>query len=177
MDIEQLIETWRGPLTGLVAGWGASWTDAAELAQDTLVEAYLQRGRLRGDPNDAAVLGPWLSGVARNKYRNWSRKQGRRREENLAVDTASPESADEVDDQLGELREAMARLPEPLRTVLYLHYLEDIRVREVAALLDVPEKTVEGRLHRARERLREHLERAAAARASNSMPTPERGLS
>lgn len=157
MDVEHLSETWRGPLVGLCAGWGAPWRDAEELAQDTLVEAYLARGRLIGDPLDPRVVGPWLRGIARNLYRGWQR-QGLRRRETELVDEVARDGADEEDPRLEDLRRAMARLPRKHRTVLYLRYLEETRVREVAALLGVPEKTVEGRLYQARLALRRALE-------------------
>jgi len=155
MDVEALIETWRGPLVGLFAGWGAPWSDATELAQDTLVEAYLARGRLRGDATDPEVVGPWLRGIARNLHRAWQRRRGRRREESLALDPPVETRAEDV--RLEALRAQMARLPEKLRTVLYLRYLEQSGVREVACLLGLSEKTVEGRLYQARQALRAAL--------------------
>ena len=42
MDIEHLIDTWRGPLVGLFAGWGASWADASELAHISEYTQLLQ---------------------------------------------------------------------------------------------------------------------------------------
>jgi hypothetical protein len=30
MDIERAIETWSGPLVGLLAGWGAPWREHSE---------------------------------------------------------------------------------------------------------------------------------------------------
>ena len=164
MDPDRLLETWRGPLVGLIAGWGAPWPDATELAQDALVEAWLGRARLRGDPDDPRVLGPWLRGIARHLFLARRRGAERRREELLEAEPAGPSTAPE-DERLEDLRRAMARLPEEHRTVLYLCYLEECGVRETAALLEVPESTVEGRLYRARAALRERLEtrRAPAA--------------
>ena len=51
----------------------------------------------------------------------------------------------------------MASLPERHRVVLYLFYLEESSAREVAALLGITEKAVEGRLHKARAALRARL--------------------
>ena len=153
MDVERLISTWRGPLMGLLAGWGASWPDAAELAQDTLVEAYLARERLKGDPGDPTVVGPWLRGIARHLYSARRRQVARRREEPLQDVHAT--AGDEPEDARAQgLRRAMASLPRKHRLVLYLHYLEDSGVREVAALLGVSASTVEGRLYQARRALR-----------------------
>jgi len=163
MDIEHLIATWRGPLVGLFAGWGASWADASALAQDTLVEAYLGRARLRGDGEDARVVGPWLRGIARNLWRSSRRRRALRREEELTPENAPAPDAQQEDQRLEALRRAIAKLPEKHRTVLYLHYLEETSVREVAALLELPEKTIEGRLYTARNALRERLARESTA--------------
>ncbi len=173
IDFERLIETWRGPLVGLVAGWGAPWTDAAELAQDALVEAYLGADRLRGDATDPAVMGPWLRGIARHLFVGWRRRRTRRREEPLAdLEPAAPGRFEHAGDaRAEELARALERLPEKHRVVLYLRYLEDSGVREIAALLGLPESTVEGRLYRARRALRDHLESGARAHGAKESRT------
>ncbi len=55
------------------------------------------------------------------------------------------------------LRAGLGRLPQNYRVVLSLHYLADLDVRRIAALLDVPEATVKTRLARGRARLRSAL--------------------
>lgn len=57
------------------------------------------------------------------------------------------------------LREVIRRLPEPHRAVVRLCDLETWRVREVAELLGMSEKSVEHRRARARRRIREDLKR------------------
>ena len=56
-----------------------------------------------------------------------------------------------------ELWEAVARLPEKLRTPVHLHYAEGYSTDEIAGLLDVPAATVRTRLRRARMKLRDLL--------------------
>ena len=73
MDLTALIESYRGPLVGLIASWGAPWSDAAEIAQDSFSEAWLKRESCRGDWTDSEVFARWLRGVVRNRYRNWAR--------------------------------------------------------------------------------------------------------
>jgi RNA polymerase sigma factor (sigma-70 family) len=158
-EIGAWIEAWRGPLVGLLLAWGAGRSEAAEVAQDTLVEAWLGRARLRGDLDDSAAAGPWLQGIARNLLRSRRRAAGRRREEELAHEPA--QSARVEDERLEVLRRELARLPEELRTVVYLFYLERTSVLQVAGLLGLPPTTVESRLQQARRALRE---RVAAAR-------------
>src|SRR5438552_10681988 len=104
MDLAELINTYRGPLVGLIVSWGAPWADAAEIAQDSFAEAYLNRASCRGDWSHPDVFGRWLRGVALNVYRNWVR--GRRRRERVvkldapaveqAVDPPDPEPSDQI---------------------------------------------------------------------------------
>ena len=162
MDLTALINTYRGPLIGLVASWGAPWGDAIEIAQDSFCDAWLKRESCRGDWNDPEVFGRWLRGVALNRYRNWSRSRRRHRlrivtlgPAEMAFANASPDP--EPSEQLEALRRAIKRLPAKQLQVVLMHYLEETSVNEVAALLSVSAKTIEGRLYQARRTLRRLL--------------------
>jgi RNA polymerase sigma factor (sigma-70 family) len=163
MDLVALINTYRGPLIGLIASWGVPWPDAIEIAQDSFSDAWLKRESCRGDWNDPEVFGRWLRGVALNRYRNWSRSRRRRR---LRVVTLAPADLEfvgaasdpEPSKELEALRRAIKRLPAKLRQAVLMHYLEETSVKHVAELLSVSAKTVEGRLYQARRALRRLLD-------------------
>jgi len=61
-------------------------------------------------------------------------------------------------DRAERLWRAVDALPEKLRVVVVLANLEGHDVREVAALLRLPEGTVKSRLFLARQRLKEQLQ-------------------
>lgn len=162
MDLTAFINAYRGPLMGLIASWGAPWTDAAEIAQDSFSEAWINRAACLGDWDDPEFLGRWLRGVALNQYRNWAR---RKRQRQNRVTTTDPTLLQETalapdavsDEHLDALRQAIQRLPTAQREVVLMHYLEESSVKEVAQLLSVPIKTVEGRLYQARLSLKRLL--------------------
>ncbi len=162
MDLTVFINAYRGPLIGLIASWGVPWTDAAEIAQDSFSEAWLSREACLGDFNDPEFLGRWLRGVALNKFRDWSRSRQRRQ---MRVVTLAPAVLEQVattqnnasDELVDSLRCAIDRLPPTQREVVFMHYLEETSVKEVATLLSVSIKTVEGRLYQARRNLRRLL--------------------
>jgi RNA polymerase sigma factor (sigma-70 family) len=161
MDLAELINTYRGPLVGLIASWGAPWADAADIAQDSFVKAYLNRVSCRGDWSNPDVFGRWLRGVALNVFRNWAR-QRRRREgivkfESAALEQAVAPEAPEPSEQIQGLLQAIKRLSVPHRQVVLMHYLEATSVHHIAVLLSVSVKTVEGRLYQARRELRRIL--------------------
>jgi len=163
LDLKALIDAFRGPLIGLLASWGAPWAEAVELAEETFAEAWLNRESCRGRLDDTEVAGRWLRGVARNLYRNWARSRRRRtsritfRDSESLSRVATPNEK-ETNEQLDSLRQAIERLPAPQREVVLMHYLEETTVSDVAALLSVSVKTVEGRLYQARRALRRMLD-------------------
>jgi RNA polymerase sigma factor (sigma-70 family) len=168
MDLTAFINAYRGPLIGLIASWGAPWGDAIEIAQDSFSEAWLHRESCRGNWKETEVFGRWLRGVALNQYRNWTRSRWRRRVRIVALDTAMLEQAavtsdPETAEHLEALQQAIERLPAKERQVVLMHYLEETSVNEVATLLGISAKTVEGRLYQARKTLRRLLENMPAA--------------
>ena len=58
---------------------------------------------------------------------------------------------------------AIAALDEKLRLPVVLYYLEGFKIREIAAMLGVPDGTVKTRLRNAREQLRKDLKGACFA--------------
>ncbi len=164
--LERWIARFRGPLTGLRASWGSDWGQAEELSMDTFVQAWLGRGRLRGDPEDTAVVGPWLRGIAKNLSRTSRRNAKRHRLEPLPANVAAPATA--ADDRLDVLRTGFRELRAEHQTVLRMFYLDEASTKEVAALLDLTEKAVESRLFQARRALRAQTERIQAATAGDS---------
>ncbi|MGK0205641.1 MAG: RNA polymerase sigma factor (sigma-70 family) [Planctomycetota bacterium] len=165
--LEQWITRFRGPLVGLLASWGSNWGEAEELAQDTFCEAWLSIKRLRGSPKDSRVVGPWLRGIAANLQRQNGRKIRKLRHVDLPEEDhlAAPIATDETDERLAALRTAFAELRTEHQTVLRMFYLDEASTREVASLLFLTEKAVEGRLFQARRALREQAQRIHAGMA------------
>ena len=162
MDLSDIIDRFRGPLIGLIASWGANYVDAAEIAQDSFADAYLNRESCRGDWQDPDVFGPWLRGIARNKFRNAFRSRKRRELRVISafssmLDATPNRLPTPVDERLERLRDAIDALPEKLKQVVMMHYLEVTSVKDVAALLSLPPKTIEGRLYQARRELKRML--------------------
>jgi RNA polymerase sigma factor (sigma-70 family) len=137
----------------LVAQVFAFTTDLNE-AQDAVQEAFARAlARPRGL---AGVDAPeaWLRTVAINVVRRrWRRRQILNtlllRERPLVHAFEEPPEPDRAD-----LRKALATLQRPYREVIVLHYLADLPVDEVAAILEVPVGTVKSRLSRGREALK-----------------------
>lgn len=140
-------------------------TAEPEVARDIMQDSWLAivSGLRRLD--DPARFRSWSYLIVRNKCADWTRRRvieksaaGRVRDTTASVasvQSTGPEPAGEVE----ELRSVLLKLPEEQREVLWLHYLGEMGVAEIAGTLGVPTGTVKSRLHHARNKLRSMLER------------------
>ncbi|MBL8749560.1 MAG: sigma-70 family RNA polymerase sigma factor [Planctomycetes bacterium] len=166
-ELERWIAAFRGPLIGYLASRGASFREAEELAMDTFAEAWVGRDRRRAPIDDLDAIGGWLRGIANNLLLAFRR---RRLRANTAFEDEPAARQVEPDERHDALRAAFAKLPPEMQEILRMHYLESTSAAEVAALLGVTRKAVEGRLYQARRSLREHAERALRAGANHRRP-------
>ncbi len=140
-------------------------TDAEDLVQDTLLRAYRAIDRFDGRYPRA-----WLLTILRNAQINRVR---RKRPELLDDPDATFEryAADDDDSMAPEhvvidpvfderVDDALAALPEKFRGVVELVDIEGKSYQDAADALGIPVGTVMSRLHRARRRMRDQLERA-----------------
>jgi RNA polymerase sigma-70 factor, ECF subfamily len=131
--------------------------DAEDVAQEAFIRAHRGFRRLR----DRERFRAWLVRMTWRLALDKRRGDGRRAARESAVSIAGAGSTSEDDviaqDRARRLWQAIDRLPEKLRIALVLSAIEGHGVREIAALLGIPEGTVKSRLFDARKRLQELL--------------------
>jgi len=137
--------------------------DAEDLVQDTLVRAFRAVDRF-----DGAHPRAWLLTILRHTHINRNRRR-------RPVLLADGESADVLLERLAPhapgsdevligtefdavVARALADLPDKHRAVLALVDIDGMTYQEAADALGVPRGTVMSRLHRARRRVRDHLD-------------------
>lgn len=135
------------------------WERDEDRAEDLLQEVFVRVWRaLPGFRGDSA-LSTWIHAIAVRAALARARGERRREERELAALeeaplAAQPRSADAVD-----LERAIAALPDGQRRMFILHAIEGYRCREIAEGLGVATGTVQSQVFRAREKLKEVLER------------------
>ena len=128
-------------------------SDAEEAAQDGFVKAHAALPRFR----EGAPLRPWLLTIVANEARNRARSAARRRRLAERAAAQPPPPAPEIALPDPELRDAIARLPERDREVIWLRYFAGLDEAETAAALGCRRGTVKSRTSRALDRLRREL--------------------
>jgi RNA polymerase sigma-70 factor (ECF subfamily) len=132
--------------------------DALDAVQTALTAAWQHRRRLQPgrDPRG------WFYRVLRNKCIDLMRSRQTRRSAALGNDLADRFAAEPSHDadrreELTQLRQALAELPDEMREIVLLRDFHDLPYAEIAMVLDIPAGTVMSRLHRARSALRKRL--------------------
>jgi RNA polymerase sigma-70 factor, ECF subfamily len=143
--------------------------EAEDVVQDTYVRAFTHLEQFRGDSS----LSTWLSRIAMNEALGRLRRQ-RRGVEWPTLEKGAPEAqiipfplaASEDPEKSMAQREiqhvvehAIDELPEPFRLVFITRVIEGMNVEETAELLHLKPETVKTRLHRARNMLRDNVEK------------------
>jgi RNA polymerase sigma-70 factor, ECF subfamily len=177
----QLVRRWERPIQRLCARMTGDALRGEDLAQETFVRVFARRKEYQ----PSGKFSTWLWRIALNLCYDELRRR-RRREETLldadgdatitALDEfAAPEPAPDkslVDQERGELvRSALLQLPEVYRTVLVLRHYEDLKFREIAGVLDVPEGTVKSRMAEALTQMSRLLKPMLAAEPAKSLKT------
>jgi RNA polymerase sigma factor (sigma-70 family) len=165
---EALVLRYQRPLINFAYRMLGNADDAADAAQQTLVQAYVHLPRARLD----LPFRPWLYRIARNQCID--RLRDRRAialpddEENDGSSVAElvpdpdplPDELLEREDLQRLLAAAIGELPERYRAVVTMRYVTDLTFAEIGQALGIPENTVKTFFQRAKARLRERLRAA-----------------
>ena len=147
----------------------------AQDAEDIVQEAFLRAHHALKNYPVARVrtlrVQQWLYKITLNVFRNRARRSA---PPSVPFDVSEDSPLLAIEDQSGrpdeeayrrewrhELESGVATLPEPYRSVVNLHYFEDLSLREVAELLNQPVGTVKANVHRGLQLLRRALETRA----------------
>lgn len=120
--------------------------DAQDAVQETFLRYMKKAPRLNGPEHEKA----WLLTVAANICRNQLRQ--RRAHPHTPLDSL-PETAAPAGEET-PLLDRLTALPDKIKLVLLLHYVEGYKVREIAQRLHLTQSTVKMRLQKGRQLLK-----------------------
>src|SRR5256886_5165953 len=152
----QLVRRWQGPIQRLCGRMTGDLHRGEDVAQEAFARVFAKRK----DYQSSGKFSTWLWRIALNLCYDELRRRQRREESSLdgmcgeAVAAlegfVAPEPSPDkslVEQERNELvRRALMQLSEAYRTVLVLRHYENLKFREIAGVLDVPEGTVKTRM-------------------------------
>jgi RNA polymerase sigma-70 factor (ECF subfamily) len=149
---EKLLARYRRPIINFAYRLLGNAADADDVAQEVFVRFYRNIHTYR----PRAKFSTWLFALARNACLDRLRYRQRHPTEPLNS-APEPASYTQYDDVGEHIAAAIAELPEDQRTAIALAEYHDLSYAEIAAIMRCSEKSVEARLYRAKQTLRQKL--------------------
>lgn len=137
----------QGSLYRVAASYLRGESDRLDAVAEAIARAWEKRGTLR----EEAWFATWITRILIRVCVDIQRRQKRM----TPVDTLPETPTGE--DSCAALREAVDSLPQKLRTMVVLYYMEGFEVLEVARIMGTTKGAVCAGLSRAREKLRSML--------------------
>ncbi|WP_035287155.1 sigma-70 family RNA polymerase sigma factor [Brevibacillus massiliensis] len=161
-QFEELLKDYLQKVLRLVYSIVKDRNLAEDITQEVFLKAFRSMPSFRGESS----LKTWIYRIAANEakkhVRSWSFRHLFFRAE---VDAGVAEDAQATilkNDQRHQFARLVMRLPGTYRQVIILHYYEELSIEEVAEVLGTTAGGVYTKLHRARKKLKELLEKEGA---------------
>ena len=178
----QLLARWEGPIQRLCIRMLSDEHKAEDVTQEAFAKVYAKRNEFRHGSKFSTFL--WR--VATNLCLDELRRLKRRKEiqilphtvdssetevwEEFPAEGPAPDGSTVAEEQAVAIRRAVNELPEHYRSVIILRHYQDLKFREIAEVLEVPEGTVKSRMAEALSLLNQSLKKtlsdAPAVRAT-----------
>lgn len=166
-ELGQLISEHGSSLYSFCCNLTGCRQDADDLYQDTFLKAFELSGRIDASQNPKS----YIMGIAVRLWQNERRKRtGRQRivplqeyreekdREGAGVYENFPEEKVIQEERRREVRQAVDRLPDKIRTTMLLYYTGELSVEEISKTLRIPTGTVKSRMNKGRNMIKRYWE-------------------
>ena len=165
---DALVLKYQHKVLKLVQRYVRNPAEAEDIAQEAFIKAYRALPAFRGD----SAFYTWLYRIGINTAKNYLIALGRRAPTSTEFDSEEAEGFEDAaglrdintpeselaSKQIAQtVNDAIAALPEELRTAITLRELDGLSYEEIAQIMNCPIGTVRSRIFRAREAVAEKL--------------------
>ncbi len=119
-----------------------------DLAQETFLKAYVNLRSFRG----LAGFSTWLFRIAYNEFYTTTRQRHELPEE---AATCVPDTDNSSNEAALTVRQALAQLNEVERTAITLFYIEDMPMKKIVKIMQLPENTIKSHLRRGKQHMKQ----------------------
>jgi RNA polymerase sigma factor (sigma-70 family) len=157
---EQLVDKYKGYVYAIILGLTRDSFHAENIAQEVFLKIYISLPQY-----EFKGFRTWIGRIATHKAIDWKRKQQKIQakeklvavEENLPAQEAGNSIEDAVirQEDAIRIRHLCSQLPDNYRTVVKKYYFSGKSYRQIASEEGIAVKTVETRLYRAKQKLKE----------------------
>lgn len=156
----ELVRRYRRAVERIAAGIAGQ-----QFAEDIAQEAFLLAFKALPDLDEPDRFAAWLYAITRNRALRWARKESRmvRVEfDDALLSCIGPLATERKDlESAVDLAAGIDVLPENLRLIMRLRWLDEMPMQQISAFTGLPLSTVKWRLHEGKRLLRESMKAIA----------------
>lgn len=156
-SLESIVKRYHGPIHAYMVRMGGECHIANDLTQEVFIKVCRNIQRYKNE----LPFRPWIFTIAANTYKDYLKKAYVARDlvglENLDEFVVSQESSENnllAADQRDYVLKSLNGLQQIYREVVILRYYQDLKLNDIAQVLQIPVGTVKSRLSSALQQLR-----------------------
>ncbi|MCO7125301.1 RNA polymerase sigma factor SigW [Sporolactobacillus shoreicorticis] len=171
----ELVERYKNSVFAICLRMVGNAQEAEDLSQEAFIRAYNRIDQYDHDRK----FSTWLFRIATNLSIDFLRRRKNNVSldavvpgtEGLSLNTMLPDEGEQPEDQMVRketeemVQEQIKRLPDKYRSAIVLKYIEDLSLKEISEIMEIPVGTVKTRIHRGREMLRKNMITEGGGRA------------
>ncbi|MFT8312237.1 MAG: RNA polymerase sigma factor SigW [Sporolactobacillus sp.] len=171
----ELVERYKNSVFAICLRMVGNAQEAEDLSQEAFIRAYNHIDQY----DHERKFSTWLFRIATNLSIDFLRRRKNvvsldavvPGTEGLSLNAMLPDEGEQPEDRIvrketeemvqGEIK----KLPEKYRSAVVLKYIEDLSLKEISEIMEIPVGTVKTRIHRGREMLRKNMMAEGGGRA------------
>lgn len=156
---EELVETYAESLIQVAYSYVKNKQMAEDIVQDVFIKAFEKKSQFRGDSSYKTYLYKITINRSYDYLRSWSYRNHflTNKFSNLFGVHKSMDEFLVIEDERAVIGNEVLKLKPKYREVVVLFYFKELKIEEIATILDCSINTVKTRLSRARNMLKERL--------------------
>lgn len=155
-----IINKYKNPLYATILRMTKNPQDAQDFVQEAFIKVYRQLGKY----DETGKFSSWMYRVAINHCMDEFRKKRYKMKqveinEGQVLNSNHPEVIFLKKEKSRQLERLIASLPQDERMIILLRYVNELSYSEISELVDIPLSTVRNKLHRAKKKMRDTINR------------------
>ena len=163
-----IVDLFKNRVFGMTYKFTNDYDESQDLSQEIFLKIYKEIGNFRFE----SKLSTWIYRISLNACLDWKRKNCKVTNINISSigseekndssfeirdNNPLPEDMIITNESQKEIHELVYNLPDKYKSVIIMYHFNSMSYQEIAFALEIPERTVETRLYRARRILKEEI--------------------